>query len=325
MENKAIKLDLKDKKLLYELDFNARLSYTQLAKKIGLSKQGVEYKLNNLVKKEVIMGFYPVVNVPKLGHFYCRLMVNFQNVTQSKEKEIISYLKKDNRFFWVFTSQGTWELLCAIWAPSLSDFKETINDFLAKYGKYVRTKHESIATEVIHYQHRYLLGKRQTKEINLKETDGKTSLTENEKKVLTLLCENARMPTIEVANRAKISPKAVAYTIKKLEREKIIEAYRPIINHNKLGYTYFKLWIRIHQESKEEMEKLYSQIKNNPIVIYVVRGIGLLEDLDVEIMVRNNYELYDFIKKLKQDFPNLIGEYKTFMYIDTKKVRYLPF
>ena len=48
-EEKVENLDLKEKKILYELDFNARLSYAQLGRKVGLSKQGAEYKMNSLM------------------------------------------------------------------------------------------------------------------------------------------------------------------------------------------------------------------------------------------------------------------------------------
>ena len=60
-------------------------------------------------------------------------------------------------------------------------------------------------------------------------------------------------------------------------------------------------------------------------MLYIVEGVGLPEDLDVEVMVRSNVELFNFVKDLKLKFPNLIGDYRTFMFIDTKKVRYLPF
>ena len=76
-----VKLDQKDKKLLYELDFHSRDPYSKLSKRVNLSKQGVEYKINNLIKKGVIKGFYPVINVPKLGFIYCMLFLTLQNTT----------------------------------------------------------------------------------------------------------------------------------------------------------------------------------------------------------------------------------------------------
>jgi len=47
-------LDKKDGKLLYFLSQNARLSQTQLAKKIGLSKNGVKYRVGRLLKEKII-------------------------------------------------------------------------------------------------------------------------------------------------------------------------------------------------------------------------------------------------------------------------------
>ena len=47
-----MKLDLKDKKILFELDKNSRIPLSKLAKKIRLSKEVVFHRLNNLIKKE---------------------------------------------------------------------------------------------------------------------------------------------------------------------------------------------------------------------------------------------------------------------------------
>ncbi len=325
MDNKEVKLDLKDKKLLHLLDFNARMPYSQIAKTLNISKQGAEYKIKNLMKKGVIKGFYPVINVPKMGYLYCRLCFVLKSAPPEKEQEIIEYLRNDNRFFWVFTAQGVYDLLIVMWAKSISEFKEGTNDFLSKYGKYIKLKNESLTTDVIHYQHRYLLNIKETKEIHIKETKELVEINNTEKEILKILCEDARIPVVKIAEKLKISPKVVSYAIKKLEKIKIIEGYRPIIDHNKLGYTYYKLWINIHYESISEIKKLYEYIKNNSIVLYVVKGVGLPEDLDVEVMVKTNQELFNFVKDLKIKFPNLIEDYRTFMFIDTKKVRYLPF
>ena len=46
--------DLKDKRLLYELDCNSRQTIQQLAKKIGLSKDAVKYRMNKLINEGII-------------------------------------------------------------------------------------------------------------------------------------------------------------------------------------------------------------------------------------------------------------------------------
>jgi len=73
----------------------------------------------------------------------------------------------------------------------------------------------------------------------------------------------------------------------------------------------------------KDLRKQY--IIQKPCVIYIVEGIGIPADIDVEIMVKSNKELYQFIEDIKFEFPAIIGEYQTCMFIDTLKVKYYPF
>src|SRR3989338_6912554 len=84
-----MKLDLKDKKILYELDLNSRATLNEIAKKVGLSKQVVDYHLKNLIKNNVIQQFYTVINFSKLGYTQYKLYLKFQNVNPATEKEIL--------------------------------------------------------------------------------------------------------------------------------------------------------------------------------------------------------------------------------------------
>ncbi len=322
---KSVKLDLKDKKILFELDFNARRPYSLLAKKAGLSKQGAEYKVNNLIKKGVIKGFYPVINVPKLGYTYCRLLVTLQNMTKEKQQEFIDYLLKHHNVFWLLKMHGGYDFLVVVWVKELSEFREFKEGIESKFTGYIKKAVENIATDVIHYQHRYLLGIKDTPEIHLKETSEWVKIDDLDKKIIGVLGENARLPLVKIAERVQESAKVVGNRIKRLEQRKIIEGYRPIINHTKIGYTYYKLFIELNRKSKEELKKLKAYIKNNFLVIYLVEGIALPGDLDIEIMVKTNQQLFDFIEDLRFRFPAMIGEYQTIIFVDTLKVKYLPF
>lgn len=324
-EEIPVKLDLKDKKILFEMDFNARISYSQLSKKVGLSKQGAEYKVNNLGRKGLVEGFYPVINVPKLGYIYCRLLVTLQNSTKEKQEEIIEYLKSHKRVFWLFRMQGIYDLLIVIWAKSVAGFKDFIEELENRFGENIKRKTETITTDVIHFQHRYLLGTEKTKEIHVKETSERIRIDDLDNKILNILCSSGRASLVEISAKLNESAKVIAYRIKRLEKKKLIEGYRPIINHNKIGYTYYKVFINLNRISNLELKKLKSYIKSDPLVIYIVEGIGLPGDLDIEIMVRSNQQLFDFIEGLKFKFPTMIGEYQTVIFMDTLKVKYLPF
>ena len=45
-------LDLLDKKILYKLDLNARISVTKLAKELKKGKETINFRLNRLIKKD---------------------------------------------------------------------------------------------------------------------------------------------------------------------------------------------------------------------------------------------------------------------------------
>lgn len=320
----TLELDVRDKKILLELDFNARMSYAQLGRRVGLSKQGAEYKVNSLIKKGVIKGFYPVINVPKLGYLYCRLLLTLQNMTKEKRHEFLVYLKNHKKVFWLLEMQGQYDVLVVMWAKSVTEYKVFIEEVIGKYGSYIKRKIETIATDVVHLQHQYLLEKMQTKEIHIRETQERIALDALDKKILSQLCNDARMPLIEIAKGCNISAKVVAYRIKRMEKVKIIEAYRPILNHIRLGFTYYKIFISLNNTTKEGLQKVKMYLKQSTFCIYIVEGVGLPADLDVEIMVESNQQLFSLMEELRFTFPSLIGEYQTVMFLDTLKVTYFP-
>ena len=89
------KLDLKNRKLLYELDCNSRQTVQQLAKRIGLSKDTVKYRINKLVKEGIIKSFNAIIDTGKLGFYSFRIFMKFYQLSPNKEKEILDFLLKN--------------------------------------------------------------------------------------------------------------------------------------------------------------------------------------------------------------------------------------
>src|SRR3989338_10516950 len=79
------KLDLKDKRLLYELDLDSRQSFNELGKKLSLSKSSVIYRINNMQKSGIIKQYHTVLDIGKLGYISFRLYIKLQNSTPSTE------------------------------------------------------------------------------------------------------------------------------------------------------------------------------------------------------------------------------------------------
>ena len=85
------KIDLKDRRILYELDYNSRESLTQIGKKVGLKKDVVSYRIKKLQDEGVIQCFYTVIDAYKLGYTLFRYYIIFQYVNSEIRKKIIEY------------------------------------------------------------------------------------------------------------------------------------------------------------------------------------------------------------------------------------------
>ena len=75
-----MKLDIKDKKILYELDKNAKISASDVAKIVLLSKDAVGYRIKNLEDKGIIRGYRAVVDLTKLGYSLFRVYLKLIDI-----------------------------------------------------------------------------------------------------------------------------------------------------------------------------------------------------------------------------------------------------
>jgi len=106
MSDTVIKLDVKDKKIIYELDLNCRQSLNQIAKKVGLSKQVISYRINRLIERGVIKGFYTIMDLTKLGFITFKVYLKFKDQNPKIIDEMINYLVKNKSVIWMVTCNG---------------------------------------------------------------------------------------------------------------------------------------------------------------------------------------------------------------------------
>ena len=319
-----MKLDLKDKKLLYEIDFDARKPYSMIAKKLKMSKRGVQYKLENLEKKKTLLGYTPVINLSKLGYFYFRVFIKFQNLTRELRKKIEDYITKSNNIGWAIWYYGVYDIGFTIWAKNVSDFKKTINKFYFSFDKYIKERVESIGTEVVFYKNRYLLMNKSTENFVLEEKKEEIELDDIDKKLLKILVKQPRATIINISNKIEESAKRIAYRLKRLKRENILLGIRPIINHQLLGKTHYKVFMDLNNSSEVMIKQLETYVIGNPRIIYTVKAFGTC-DFDVELMVDSNDDFIDFIEDLHAKFPGLVRDYQTMILTKTIKAKFLPF
>lgn len=238
------KLDLKDRKILYELDLNARQTDSEIAKKVGLKRDSVRYRINKLIENGHINYFMTILNSMKLGYTWYRTFFKFHNLTLEKEEEIIEYLKE--RASWISKVEGTWDLNTGIFVKNVYEYRDLINQFLLKYSSFIERYDVAIVTREWSYHRDYLLNKRQktSKPILMGFDPQKKyqteTIDETDYKILKTILKNARIKTINIARELETTEMVVRYRLKRLIQNGIIIGFTPFLNIHKLGYIYPK-------------------------------------------------------------------------------------
>ena len=229
-------LDNKDRELLYWLDMNSRDSASSIAKRMRVSKEVVSYRINRLLKNGIINKFYTIIDVGRLGFVSHKLYFQFQNLYAEKEKEIVDFLVSMPQVYWVSTCSGKWDIMLGCWARNVMDFNDNVLEpILDKYSPYILNKEMTISKHNIQQNRRWsykgtakvissLVGG-EPKDIELNKLDVK---------ILNALKNDARAPTAEIARKLNASPMVIAYRIKKMQRDGVIQSFRISVNFSSL-------------------------------------------------------------------------------------------
>jgi Lrp/AsnC family transcriptional regulator, leucine-responsive regulatory protein len=317
-----LKLDKKDKKILAILDMGARLPLTQIAKKVQLSREVVNYRIKQLEKKKIIENYYVALDTTKLGLIYCRIFLKYRQMTKEKEQQLLQYCNTSKTITWVALGEGKWDITIVLLAKNLEKIEETYDNLSTEFGKSFQNPYLTIAFAIHHFKHNYLydtkdktnlvLGKRPTK------TYDKLDLN-----ILNTLKKDARMSLIDLAKKVNTTAKVVQYRIKKLKEEKVILAFRTKINTKLLEHDHWKVFLTLQNMTKQKEKQLYSYFQFHPSVIYITKPMGM-HNLEFEVMVKSTNELHEFIRTLKVEFGEIIVDYDTMLNYEEPLLTYLP-
>jgi DNA-binding Lrp family transcriptional regulator len=305
------KLDLKDRRILFELEFNARLSETQLGKKTGLSREVVAYRLKRLEDKKIILKYHAIINSMNLNKIMYRTYFKLQKTTPLKEKEITKYL--NTKFNWITKIRGSWDLGTMIFVENNYEFNNILKEFLSKYGNYIQDYWFSIMTKLHHCKRNYLIDKEDYTNILLEKTKYKVKLDNLDISLINYLSQFGRAKYQTIAKSLKVNEKLVRDRIKRLIDQKVILAFTTFLNIQALGMKYYKLHFTLDNKSIQTIKKMISFGLIQPNIIYAVEGTGCT-DIEIEVQVPNIEGLYSIIDLYRETFKETIKNYEFMEY-----------
>lgn len=316
-------MDMRDFTILKELDKDSRIPFQQIAKKINLSKDAVNYRIENLRKQGIIKGFHASINIGKIGYIGMRLLLKLYQVSPEKEQEIIDYLLQEQGLGWIVSVEGYWDINTYFYFKDINQMHSFYQNFIDKYGNYIENKNFSIYHQVKGYSRDYLDTQLERKSFTIYENDIPIDVDEKDMIILSLLGEDARTTILRISQETGLTSKTVIERIKKLERDGVITGYRLTLGLDKLNYTYYKIHITLFNSTIEDKKKLVQYIRENPNIIFEDMLIGGY-DVEFEFEAQSSHQIRTFIEDIRRKFSTIIKEYELLTYYKMHQERFFP-
>ena len=292
-----VKLDKTNMRLLAALDVNGRLPLSQVAKKIGVSRENTHYRFKQLQTDGVISSFELFVNNFVLGYkCYC-LLLNLENLIDATREEMVAELKSNKNIDVKTYILSIWDLELTIWVKDDSEFYSFYDAFIKKHNNFIVDKRLFVVTRVHAFSHAYLHDMMHTVIVGPSKC---VVIDEIDEKLLNILERDPRVELVAIAARLKIAATTVAYRIRKLIRSKVILGCMPRLDLNRIGYTQYRIEILLNNPAQRS--DVVSFLSAHAHILRIYELIGSM-DLAFEGDFSSAIQVDDFLQQLKNKVP----------------------
>ena len=157
----SLKLDLYDKKLLFELDKDSSLSISKLSSKLRRSKQFFLYRIKKLEEEGVIAGYHAIIDMSKLGFFTFRVYFKFQQMTEESGKKFVEYIKENLPQVWTITSMhGKWDYALFLGVRTTLEFHEIWDRIVLEFKNKIKNYNVAIYSPIYNFNRKFFLDER---------------------------------------------------------------------------------------------------------------------------------------------------------------------
>jgi Lrp/AsnC family transcriptional regulator, leucine-responsive regulatory protein len=320
-------LSIKDRKILKELFSNARTPLSTIAKRVGLSKEVVNYRVKRLTKKGILIGFNTIIDVQKLGWQIYFINIRLRNIDDLIEKEIINELVNHPNIAQVLKCMGSYDLILKVFVKDYVGVNKIMKEIETKFKTHISEYMFDLIDEELPIPLPFLYEPFKIKEqTNASKKDTTFfSLSQTDLQILKAVAHNARMPTTEIAKELNMSRELVRHHLKKIEKNKIIMNYRPSAwsGSKSLGYSWYLVMLKLNDTNEKTHKKLQYYITNHPHMTYYYKSIGQ-HDIQFEIRLKTSDELNQILMDIRSILKHELKSHELTIILKEHKYTYFP-
>ncbi len=320
-------LDLKDRKILFALEQNARQPNVVLAKEVGLTPDVIQYRIDRLINRGILKFFLGYVNCAKLGFIDYGINFCTQRMTRVQEQKFVKFLTDHPYCFYFARCGGTYDYTVDILAKDPMSMMDLVNEITNNFGDFIYRQDIITRLSIMHFPKQYLLEvcKPPPQSAYLGgRTDERVLIDEVDDTILRVLARNARAKLIDIAKEVKLSDTAVGQRLRRLEKEGLITGYFAWIEPQSMGYQSINLLLKYQNFRSSDEEKLFEFCRLHKHITWLIKTLGVW-DFEINVEVKVQQELQEIVYELKDSFPGMVQRIEFAPVFSTLKYSPYPF
>lgn len=306
-------LDIKNKRILYELMTNARFSFKNIAERVGLSANAVKARVDGMIHDKIIEIFCQTIIRSHVGlDIEFNILIKLKNITVENKREAIEKLSKIERILHIMELQGRWDFSLSIVCINVFELRKYIDII-----KQILTEHLYEMDVLIINKHRFLQKYYFLEGLNIKSTKvykndssfqlellnrkyyrGLVKLDDLDLHIIEIIKNNCRLSFEEIGKLLNKEPQSIKYRMRRMVQLNVLAESIPVINYSKIGYEKYILLLEL-KGNVERKKQLFTFMKNVPyayeymtsinswdiiITLHVKKGSNTFERFNTELI-----------------------------------------
>lgn len=151
---RGIEVDEKDTKILGVIANNARARISEIAKKTGLTRDVIKYRIKKMEDAGIIVGYMTIMSPPNFGFTILgNVFVRFWNLDAEKERQFMDYLVKHPYVGYVCVCAGAYDLVLEITARNLGHFHKIVREINIRFADIIKTSETAFLLDELKWTH----------------------------------------------------------------------------------------------------------------------------------------------------------------------------
>jgi len=316
-------LDLKDKRIINELWANCRQSDSAIAKKVGLSREVVGYRIKRLESSKLIKDYITLVDTAALGYITYQVYLRLKDFNRETEKRILKIIKHNPYIKWLTNLSGQWDVFFVMIAKSRVEFDSHLNTLIEQFqdnvaGRLVLNgveiyKGVELALDGLEDDQRH----HHDETIELHPETVRIKLNATDYEILRMISQDARMNVVDISRLLKkkkisLTPEAISYRLKKLSEQKIIRGYRAVIEHNKLNLLWYMLLLNLNTVPNKFAKRFKQFLRMNKAILFADKTLGSW-NFRIELLVKDHNAFQDQLIAIRNICSEHLNQYELLM------------